>query len=146
MKLIANSVCWMFYNSPEQQDTGDRVPQARILQDDQFRGWDAPQPNDCKSPMCAVFSYFWSIVKASEANRTLKQTLTLGSSSLGRNRNLECLSTLGHLWVVATGSGRLRICQGKRAQGRGPIHHVRHSHSSLRQVSRSARVPSMSHH
>jgi hypothetical protein len=44
-------VCWMFYNSPDQQhieENNHRVSQARFLQDEQLRGWATPQPNECE--------------------------------------------------------------------------------------------------
>lgn len=44
-------VCWMFYNPAGQQHTEEsnhRVPQARFLQNEEFRGWAAPQPDECE--------------------------------------------------------------------------------------------------
>ena len=52
-------VCWMFYNSSGQQhseESNHRVPQARILRDEQFPGWAAPQPNECGFPKYHCFT------------------------------------------------------------------------------------------
>lgn len=40
----------MFYNnnSSGEKNNGERIPQARFLHEEQLRGWNAPQPNECK--------------------------------------------------------------------------------------------------
>jgi hypothetical protein len=40
-------VCWMFHN-PGEKESNYRVSQAQILQNEEFRGWVAPQPDECE--------------------------------------------------------------------------------------------------
>lgn len=48
-------VCWMFHDRPPTGDNGhgQRIPQLRLLQDEQFLDWNTPQPNDCELISCS---------------------------------------------------------------------------------------------
>jgi hypothetical protein len=145
--LTADSVCWMFYNSPEQQNTGNRIPQERVLQNVDFGGWDIPQPYQCKFVEASASrvrkSTFVSWTNQRRLMQASKQTTTSAWSSLGRLRNIRRRSRPGETIRVswaADGCGPIRICRDKR--GLAPTAHVQHSHYTIRifKVSRAARV------